>query len=264
MKSLLQQLKKLEKRKKTFREFSAFLKNGIYSGDSRAKVFWLKKNPQNQSFCFEHLKRRLPASLVKKILFQRTMNTKNKLYDGEIIVFGNTTSDDIPASVKIFHLKRQEVVTIYNDHTKMQNDLQAYEYFQDKLPLVPMLLQEPDQKFIKEKLISSRSIDQLNEQEYASLFEKVVNCYVQYFQREAIGETTTIAALLNEGIGKGIEDAIPYRVVLELQNVKQKEVQLKILHGDFTYSNLLVDQEACYFIDFEHFGKYCFYYDIFI
>ena len=214
-------------------------------------------------FCSEHLKRSLPTSFLKRRMFQVTVNSKDKVYDGEIIAFGNTASDDIPASVKIFNLTRQEVVTVYLNATKMQSDLQAYEFFKDKLPLVPMLSRELDRSMIKEKLILSKPIAKMNENEYLHLFETIVRFYVRYFKSEQAGGTITVDDLLNEAIDKGIDQYNLSKILSRLHNFQNKDVILKVLHGDFTYSNLLLYEDCCYFIDFEHFGQYCFYYDIF-
>ena len=136
----------------------------------RAKVFFLKKDSYSERFCIDYLKRSFPKRLIKSQLFQCDVKTKDKQFEGSIIVFGNTTKKQIPASVKIFNLEKKEVVTIYQDEKKLMQDLSAYDYFVEKLPLVPVLTKDLEKGIIKEKLIIGKAISQLEQKEYYQLF----------------------------------------------------------------------------------------------
>ncbi len=263
MKSFFNKILKLRKRKKTLKKFSYFLKNGQYLGDSRAKVFFLRANDINQDFCEQQLKRKFSSSFLKQQLYLSNLKSKDKFFEGEIIVFGNTTEDDNPASVKVFNLEKKEVVTIYQDTQKMYKDLNAYDFFLEKLPLVPILFKDIEQKVIKEKLIFGKKIELLDNKEYTKLFNNIINNYCSYFKNERKISFVCISELINEAKQKRFDIGIGKQIFKKLENIKSKQVPLITLHGDFTYSNLLLDNKSCYFIDFEHYGKYCFYYDIF-
>lgn len=263
MKVFLSKIAKLSKRKKTLKKFKRFLINGKYIGDLRAKVFYLKEASSSERFCIDYLKRSFPKGYLKKQFFKCDVRTKDKEFEGSIIVFGNTSMGEKPASVKIFNLESKEVVTIYQDEKKLIQDLSAYDYFVEKLPLVPVLSKDLQKGIIKEKLIFGKTISQLDQEEYYHLFEDIINYYVQYFKSEKKLKKILIVDLINESIEKQIDTSIGKKIFMRLKNIKNKQVILKTLHGDFTYSNLLLDNQGCYFIDFEHFADYSFYYDIF-
>lgn len=263
MKSFFKKIVKFAKRKKILGQFKVYLKNGQYLGDLRAKVFYRKEDEHNEKFCVEHLKRHFPTGFFKRSFFQYNLKTKDKFFDGDIIVFGNTAIEDKPASVKIFNMEKKEIVTIYRDEKKLWSDLNAYEYFAGKLPIVPIILKDLEHRIVKEKMIIGRTVAQLDEKEYYQLFVTIVSYYVEYFKKEQRLKTILLSDLFNEAIEKQIDATIREQIILRFSNIKDKPVPIKTLHGDFTYSNLLLDKQGCYFIDFEHFGDYCFYYDIF-
>ena len=263
MKSFFGKVARLAKRKKTLCEFKRYLKNGQYLGDLRAKVFFRKEDGRNKRFCEEYLKRHFPVGFFRRSFFQCSLKTKDKSFYGDIIVFGNTAIEDKPASVKVFNIDDKEIVTIYQDEKKLRCDLNAYEYFVGKLPMVPIILKDLENRIIKEKLVIGRSVSQLDEKEYYQLFERVASYYVEYLRNEEGCKKVLYSDLLNEAIEKEIDEMLREQIILRFSNIQDKSVPIKILHGDFTYSNLLLDKQGCYFIDFEHFGGYCFYYDIF-
>lgn len=264
MNTFFKKISKFIKRKKTLKKFGLFLKNGRYTGDLRAKTFVLEGDNRYKEFCTEYLKKSFCSNTLKRRFFSCNIKTKEKLFGGgDIIVFGNTEIDKAPASVKIFNLDSKEVITVYQDGKKMSSDLNANDFFSGKLPIVPILFKDLDKKIIKEKLIIGKTLSRLKENEYFKLFETVVGCYVNYFKTERSEKFVSVGDLINESMKKQIDDKIGEQIFLKLSDIKNIRVPLKILHGDFTYSNLLSDGQKCYFIDFEHFGEFCFFYDIF-
>ena len=142
-------------------------------------------------------------------------------------------------------------------------DYNAYKHFHGKLPLVPILLQDNEKLIVKERMIEGKNISTLQCDEYLQLFNSVVNQYVNYFKQCIEIKQTTIGDILKESIDKGVPHELRSIYNSKLVEYTKIKIPNTILHGDFTYNNLIYDGAKCYFIDFEHYGEYSFFYDIF-
>lgn len=260
----LAQVRNYRSRKKVVKALSSYLKDGRYNGDSRAKTFWLADNPFNQDFCVNNLKRCIHKSFFKRWLLKMRIKSKAKKYDGEIIVLGNTSVFDRPASVKIFNLEKREVATLYFDESKMKRDIDAQNCFKGVLPLVPLLSCDFDNKFVIERLISGDGPSRSEEERYLKLFSDVCACYTNYYKSTQTCQTVSVGDLIAEAEEKNAKDSAVMRSIISaLKGLENEIIDLRLIHGDLTYSNMLITEESLYFIDFEHFGYYSFYYDLF-
>ena len=261
--SLLGKIKFLSLRKKVLKKHSEYLKNGNYVGDSRAKSFCLASNERAINFCKNNLKRKYKKDLIGRVLLNKKIRSKNKLFSGELIVLGNSTVNDMPSSVKIFDFSKSAVLTVYHDDNKFNLDHNARLQFEKELPLVPLIQVDTERKFIEEEMIFSKPISSLEGKEYEKIFNKIMGCYQNYFNSNATEKAVSVGDMISDSKDGGLDSKLESALLSSLIKISDQKIPVRRLHGDFTFDNILIKENEIYFIDFEHFGDYVFFYDVF-
>lgn len=264
---MFQKLFRLKKRISVFMEYTPWLMPGSYVCDKKHQCYWMDCS-SNEAYCKSHLRREKCSQKYMKLLSRFRVKNDGRQSVGSILLFSNTRiKNDTPASVKVFNIERDEVVTFYRDTLKMKYDLSGIKYFDQYMNNSSVLLEINEEKhFVREKLIHSLSEQKWSDFDEHFVFEALLKSYADYYiavkKSKKINVGTLIAQATDMKIGDGLMNLLSDMLI---QNADTLELHEVYQHGDLSATNVLYqkDNSSIYIIDYEHFGEYYFLYDLF-
>ncbi len=192
----------------------------------------------------------LVVKAILTLLFARVVKVPGgpKKFNGTVIKFHYTF-----AYVKIFDLKREELVTLYGDDKREQEIAENKEKLSYYYP-VPRTLRRIDGTMVEALMLNETDETELK---FAALLSFMGDYFIhtkkkgRYAFRDMSGHF------------RGHEDSYIQELVGKLRTDKPIVLPELILHGDCWKSNILYHDQQIYFIDYETVDTYSFLYDIF-
>lgn len=231
-----------------------YLSKGVYRINSSLTVVYnidvVDKEQDVQNFLFsDSIKRNVLLNYFAK-LFTSKIRSNGKKFAGQLVIISTNERD-----YKVFDYDTSTLITIF-DSTSIATEIflkrkKWAEYF----PVINFELVSTGDA-IREKILEKRSFD------HNDVFKRIIKDYVAYFdmiicERGYINENN-----LNY-IDLFKKDFAMNDLSLDSM-LKQYQPKRCFTHGDLWASNIIVTDEAHYYIDFENVDLRVFYFDIFM
>ena len=263
--------------KNSIKKNTRYLEPGTYSIDNVTNLAWRKdyntvkfvednlvKNTYNlkREFCFK--------GIVKGILSPKKIMIKDQNQDecfkGTVFFLSHSVNKDI----KIFNVRKKEVLSIYSNADKLKKKILDYNYFRLYFDMPCIKFFDFNRNISIEELVISKDKKDWNQNDYEALINGLFHSYINYYKSilkkndlEFDSVSSKINWLKSDSIFSNIGYMLETRISKELMSI---EIPIFYQHGDLWLPNILVrenkEQSIC-LIDWEDSGEFFFFYDLF-
>lgn len=208
-------------------------------------------------------------SLIRSLLEPRAISLKSeglsKDFEGTIFLFSNDTN--IEKDLKIFDIKRNQILTSYTKIESLEKKIADYNYFSLYFSIPEIISYDIEQRTSIEQLIVTKPKHMWDGTDYSSVIDAIFSTYKKYYESFSSNDCKRFGIddillqlkddlLLRELVCKIEKEITSNRILDKIPVVNQ--------HGDLWLFNTMIDEKkSVYFIDWEHSGEYFLFYDLF-
>lgn len=231
-------------------QYSCYLVNGTYSLDVSCTKLYLHKDTMHRADTF---KSKIHTSFLKRLLFsilsffcnryKVSDSNRDKLFQGELLLLGTSSLE-----LKIFDIKARQVMTVFLSYDRKAEMM-------SKRNMIEGLVHIPDTVFENDSIYIERMIESSSYNHF-QYFPRIIDMYMDRYQSEFIKKETIQNEKLNSYSF--------FKRIYEMIKCYENKMPYIICHGDLWSSNVLVESDKIYIIDYESVGYYSFLYDFFV
>lgn len=200
----------------------------------------------------------------RSILFKRDEITRK--FEGTVYLFSNDTN--IQKDVKIFNIKKGQILSVYVKMETLKQKIEDYKFFSSYFTIPKIISYDFDEKISIEELVISRPKKTWDNQDYDIVIESIFNSYKNYFdicRMNNLFSYGNISGMISQLKNDKVLNGLTIKIEKEIsQNLITDKIPVINQHGDlWLYNTMLGENQEVYFIDWEHSGEYFLFYDLF-
>lgn len=182
---------------------------------------------------------------------------KKSLFNANIMYLNNTNK--LKRNIKLFSEAKKEVL-VFSSPKDYIFHKENYDYISSNFPTSQCYNFDDKDFSYTEKFIQTKNNSNWSNDDIISIYKNIINHYSKYFQSQ---KTENQLHNYNLLIDEKIHESKILQNYLNELNLKSSAVPFYYQHGDLSFYNILFDTKNCYWIDWEHFGLYPFYIDLY-
>lgn len=232
----VKKLKRLNYTRNALKSYLNYMKPGVYVPleNMRTYVLWQMNN--KETVIGYHFGNNIKMKLIRLVyrVIKHSFGQKDADIQGTVFYVNNNIPN--PKRIKIFDYDKHVVLVKYLDEATYQNEVDLYSLIGMHFGLPKIIKTNSEECILYEELLEHSSLCNSNDTIKEMMFYQVLDMYCGFLAQ--------------------------YNLLTEEK--QHDNYPIVVQHNDLSTLNIILDKnQECHIIDWEHYGKNIFFYDIF-